>query len=87
MDHLEQLNALMGELSWFGPGSRVIITTRDEGLLLEADQRYQVQELHLRDSLQLFCQHAFRDTKPAKDYVGLSNDVVEYCGGLPFLRF
>jgi len=83
VDHLDQLNALMGERSWFGPGSRVIITTRDERLLLEADQRYQVQELHWGDSLQLFCQHAFRDTKPAKDYVGLSNDVVEYCGGLP----
>nr|XP_034928415.1 LOW QUALITY PROTEIN: disease resistance protein RPV1-like [Populus alba] len=83
VDHLDQLNALMGERSWFGSGSRVIITTSDERLLLEADQRYQVQELHRGDSLQLFCQHAFRDTKPAKDYVGLSNDVVEYCGGLP----
>jgi len=97
VDHLHQLNALMGERSWFGPGSRVIITTRDERLLLKADQRYQVQELYpdeslqlfcqhaFRDtkSLQLFCQHAFRDTKPAKDYVELSNDVVEYCGGLP----
>jgi hypothetical protein len=83
VDHLDQLNALMGERSWFGPGSRVIITTRDERLLREADQRYQVQELHPDESLQLFCQHAFRDTKPAKDYVELSNDVVEYCGGLP----
>ncbi|XP_061948959.1 disease resistance protein RPV1-like isoform X2 [Populus nigra] len=83
VDHLQQLNALMGERSWFGPGSRVIITTRDERLLLEADQRYQVQELDPYESLQLFCQHAFRDAKPAKDYVELSNDVVEYCGGLP----
>nr|XP_034896452.1 TMV resistance protein N-like isoform X3 [Populus alba] len=83
VDHLHQLNALMGERSWFGPGSRVIITTRDERLLLEADQRYQVQELYPDESLQLFCHHAFRDTKPAKDYVELSNDVVEYCGGLP----
>jgi hypothetical protein len=83
VDHLKQLNALMGERSWFGPGSRVIITTRDERLLLEADQRYQVQELDPYESLQLFCQHAFGDAKPAKDYVELSNDVVEYCGGLP----
>jgi hypothetical protein len=83
VDHLKQLNALMGERSWFGPGSRVIITTRDERLLLEADQRYQVQELDPYESLLLFCQHAFRDAKPEKDYVELSNDVVEYCGGLP----
>jgi hypothetical protein len=83
VDHLEQLNALMGERSWFGPGSRVIITTGDERLLRECDPRYQVQELHPDESLQLFCRHAFRDTKPEKDYVKLSNDVVEYCGGLP----
>jgi hypothetical protein len=83
VDHLDQLNALIGERSWFGRGSRVIITTRDERLLLEVDQRYQVQELNPDESLQLFSQHAFRDTKPAIDYVKLSNDVVEYCGGLP----
>jgi hypothetical protein len=35
------------------------------------------------ESLQLFSWHAFGDTKPAKDYVELSNDVVDYCGGLP----
>jgi hypothetical protein len=83
VDRPDRLLDLMGEPSWLGPGSRVIITTTDESLLLEADQRYQVQELNLDDSLQLFCRHAFRDTKPAKDYVALSNDVVEYCGGLP----
>ncbi|XP_034888788.1 TMV resistance protein N [Populus alba] len=83
VDHPNRLFDLMGEPSWLGPGSRVIITTTDESLLLEADQRYQVQHLNQGDSLQLFCRHAFRDTKPAKDYVELSNDVVEYCGGLP----
>ncbi|XP_061949493.1 disease resistance protein RPV1-like [Populus nigra] len=83
VDRPDRLLDLMGEPSWLGPGSRVIITTTDESLLLEADQRYQVQELNRGDSLQLFCRHAFRDTKPAKDYVELSNDVVEYCGGLP----
>jgi hypothetical protein len=29
VSHLDRLNALMGERSWFGPGSRVIITSRD----------------------------------------------------------
>jgi ABC-type glutathione transport system ATPase component len=32
----DQLKALMGERSWFGPGSRVIITTRDSNLLHKA---------------------------------------------------
>ncbi|KAL9381643.1 hypothetical protein Peur_024678 [Populus x canadensis] len=81
--HLKQLNALMGERSWFGPGSIVIITTKDERLLLKVDRTYQVEELKRDASLQLFSWHAFRDTKPAKDYVEVSNDVVDYCGGLP----
>jgi hypothetical protein len=34
-------------------------------------------------SLQLFSWHAFKDTKPAEDYIELSKDAVDYCGGLP----
>uniref|UniRef100_A0A6N2KPN8 NB-ARC domain-containing protein n=1 Tax=Salix viminalis TaxID=40686 RepID=A0A6N2KPN8_SALVM len=77
-----QLNALVGERSWFGPGSRVIITTKDERLLLKVDRKFKVEELKRDASLQLFSWHAFRD-KPSKDYVELSNDVVDYCGGIP----
>ncbi|KAJ6858006.1 TMV resistance protein N isoform X1 [Populus alba x Populus x berolinensis] len=81
--HLDQLNALMGERSWFGPRSRVIITTRDSNLLREADQTYQIEELKPDESLQLFSRHAFKDTKPAEDYIELSKKAVDYCGGLP----
>jgi hypothetical protein len=52
--HLDQLNALMGDRSWFGPRSRVIITTRYSSLLREADQTYQIKELKPDESLQLF---------------------------------
>ncbi|KAG5223785.1 disease resistance protein [Salix suchowensis] len=81
--HQYQLNALVGERSWFGPGSRVIITTKDERLLLKMDRKFKVKELKRDASLQLFSWHAFRDKKPSKDYVELSNDVVDYCGGIP----
>ncbi|KAI9377292.1 hypothetical protein POPTR_019G046000v4 [Populus trichocarpa] len=81
--YLDQLNALMGERSWFGPGSRVIITTRDSNLLREADQTYRIKELTRDESLRLFSWHAFKDTKPAEDYIELSKDAVDYCGGLP----
>ncbi|KAI9215650.1 hypothetical protein POPTR_T002568v4 [Populus trichocarpa] len=80
----DQLNALMGERSWFGPGSRVIITTRDSNLLREADQTNRIEELEPDEALQLFSWHAFKDTKPAKDYIELSKKAVDYCGGLPF---
>nr|ABB82025.1 TIR-NBS disease resistance-like protein [Populus trichocarpa] len=81
--HQDQLKALMGERSWFGPGSIVIITTRDSNLLREADQTYPIEELTPDESLQLFSWHALRDTKPTEDYIELSKDVVDYCGGLP----
>ena len=54
-----QLDALVGERSWFGQGSRVIITTKDERLLLKVDRKFQVEELKRDASLQLFSWHAF----------------------------
>ncbi|XP_052305326.1 disease resistance protein RUN1 isoform X2 [Populus trichocarpa] len=81
--HQDQLKALMGERSWFGPGSIVIITTRDSNLLREADQTYPIKELTRDQSLRLFSWHAFKDTKPAEAYIELSKDAVDYCGGLP----
>jgi hypothetical protein len=39
--------------------------------------------LKLDASLQLFSRHAFKDTKPAEDYIELSKKTVGYCGGLP----
>jgi hypothetical protein len=73
----------MGDRSWFGPRSRVIITTRDSNLLREADQTYQIEELKPDEALQLFSWHAFKDSKPAEDYNELSKKAVGYCGGLP----
>ena len=81
--HLDQRNALIGDRSWFGPGSRVIITTRDSSLLREADQTYQIEELEPDEALQLFSWHAFKDTKPTEDYIELSKKAVDYCVGLP----
>ncbi|QHO09907.1 TMV resistance protein N [Arachis hypogaea] len=35
VDRIQQLNSLAGGIDWFGPGSRIIITTRNEDLLRE----------------------------------------------------
>ncbi|MED6170563.1 hypothetical protein PIB30_032242 [Stylosanthes scabra] len=35
VDSIQQLNSLAGGIDWFGPGSRIIITTRNEDLLDE----------------------------------------------------
>jgi hypothetical protein len=81
--HPDQLHALMGDRSWFGPGSRLIITTRYSSLFREADRTFQIKELKPDGSLQLFSWHAFKDSKPAEDYIELSKKAVSYCGGLP----
>jgi hypothetical protein len=56
VDDLRQLNALVGNTICFGPGSRVIATSRGEQLLteLEAHGKYEVQGLHYWNSLKLF---------------------------------
>jgi hypothetical protein len=85
VDKREQLEALMGERCWFGAGSIIIVVTKNKHLLTEVgvDGMYHAQELDRDQSLQLFSLHAFRDTRPAKDYVELSDKVVNYCQGLP----
>jgi hypothetical protein len=85
VDHIKQLNSLAGSSEWFGPGSRIILTTRDEHLLtkLGVHEKYKVEELNHEESLQLFSWHAFRMAHPIKDYRELSISVVNYVGGLP----
>ncbi|XP_043691730.1 disease resistance protein RPV1-like [Telopea speciosissima] len=85
VDQLNQINALVRKRAWFGAGSRIIITTRDEHLLnvLEADEVYNVEELNTIESLQLFSWNAFRTKRPVEDYVGISLEVVDYVGGIP----
>ncbi|KAK9290772.1 hypothetical protein L1049_008949 [Liquidambar formosana] len=85
VDHLDQLNALVGEHNWFGLGSRIIITTINEDLLkvLQVDEMYSVPELRRDESLQLFSWHAFQQDHPIEDYNEISNDIVGYAGGLP----
>ncbi|XP_062173051.1 disease resistance protein RPV1-like isoform X2 [Alnus glutinosa] len=84
VDDFERLHVLV-EKQWFGPGSRIIVTTRDEHLLsqLEVDEKYKVRELNHLESLQLFSWHAFEMANPIGDYSELSIEAVNYAGGLP----
>ncbi|KAL7179506.1 hypothetical protein ACSBR1_042827 [Camellia fascicularis] len=85
VDQSSQLNTLARNRDWFGPGSRIIITTRDEHLLkgLKVDERYMPEELNHTESLQLFSWHAFRETNPLENFVELVNDIVSYARALP----
>ncbi|KAJ0763413.1 putative TIR domain, P-loop containing nucleoside triphosphate hydrolase [Helianthus annuus] len=84
VDDLKQLEALAGSHAWFGKGSRIIITTRDEHLLTRhADMIYEVSLLSQDEAMELFNKHAYRKNKPIEDYEMLSKDVVSYASGLP----
>nr|XP_028965797.1 disease resistance protein RPP5-like [Malus domestica]XP_028965799.1 disease resistance protein RPP5-like [Malus domestica] len=87
VDKVEQLNAIAGNRDWFGPGSRIIITTRDERLLkqvnMKVDKTYPLKEMNEEEALKLFSWHAFGNSRPNEGYLELSKEVVSYCGGLP----
>ncbi|GAU29721.1 hypothetical protein TSUD_264570 [Trifolium subterraneum] len=85
VNELDQLMALCGSREWFGPGSRIIITTRDIHLLRSCtvDQVYAIQEMDESESLELFSWHAFKQPTPIEDFATQSTDVISYCGKLP----
>ncbi|XP_058756858.1 disease resistance protein RUN1-like [Vicia villosa] len=82
---LDQLNALCGNRNWFGPGSRIIITTRDRHILRgnRVNQVYKMKHMDESESIELFSWHAFKQASPTNDFVEISRNVVEYSGGLP----
>ncbi|GKD36238.1 Toll/interleukin-1 receptor domain-containing protein, partial [Tanacetum coccineum] len=85
VDDLDQLEALAGSPNWFGDGSRIIITTRDEHLLRKhkVDHVSPVRLLSHDEAIGLFNSHAYNEEKHIKDYEKLSLQVVSYADGLP----
>lgn len=51
--HIDQLEALSGEPNWFKPGSRIIITTRDEQVLIAHGVNF-IQNVHMLSNKKLF---------------------------------
>ncbi|KAL1367014.1 hypothetical protein AAHE18_02G020800 [Arachis hypogaea] len=80
-----QLENLAGKQEWFGPGSRIIITTRNKHLLMThgVHQTCELEGLVQEEALHLFCLKAFKQDQPKSKYQNLCNEVVEYTRGLP----
>ncbi|XP_029127419.1 TMV resistance protein N-like isoform X2 [Cajanus cajan] len=85
VDKLEQLEALAGGPDWFGPGSRIIITTRDMHLLHFHDVKrtYKVEGLNDVEALELFSRDAFKRKHVDPDYLEISKRVLQHSNGLP----
>ncbi|XP_048444954.1 TMV resistance protein N-like [Pyrus x bretschneideri] len=87
VDDLKQLEVLAGNQSWFGMASRIVITTRNEGLLVQHGiaASYKMQGLNYCEALELFSLNAFRKEQPEKDFLELSKHFLKYARGLPLV--
>jgi len=84
VDEYDQLQALAGCRGWFGPGSRIIITSRDKQLLKRHEvDVYMAKGLNNDEAVELFSWKAFKKPYPEENYLELSNDFVKYAKGLP----
>ncbi|XP_020413944.1 protein SUPPRESSOR OF npr1-1, CONSTITUTIVE 1 isoform X2 [Prunus persica] len=85
VDHISQLDVVLGMKDQFYPGSKIIITTRRAGLLKahQVTKVHAVQTLDNKESLELFSWHAFGRDHPIEDYIEYSKKLVDHCGGLP----
>ncbi|KAB2603593.1 TMV resistance protein N-like [Pyrus ussuriensis x Pyrus communis] len=87
VDQVNQLQVLAGKKDWFGMGSRIIVTTRNERLLVEHDisSCHNVEVLNDAEALELFSLHAFRKDQPEEDFLELSKHFLDYAKGLPLV--
>ncbi|KAM5551747.1 hypothetical protein ABKV19_026544 [Rosa sericea] len=85
VDQLTQLEKLAGSRNWFGPGSRIIITTTDIQLLKahDVDATYKAKGLNCDEALQLLSLKAFKKCPPPEDYLHLCYHILRYAQGLP----
>ncbi|KAL5539601.1 hypothetical protein UlMin_044177 [Ulmus minor] len=84
VDDFEQLERLAGDRDRFGPGSKIIVTSRDLQVLNQViDVKYEVQALDPNEASQLFYLKAFKESSCRKGYELISTEVVSYTGGNP----
>jgi hypothetical protein len=84
----QDLKYLLGEDGLFGQGSRVMVTSRDRQVLINAcdeDKIYEVEILDEDDALRLFSLQAFKQDRPIEEFIGLSKTVVSCVKGIPLV--
>ncbi|GJX79708.1 TMV resistance protein N-like protein [Tanacetum coccineum] len=83
VDDFKQLEFLAGAREWFGRGSRILITTRDEHLLSYAHEKYSPELLNQTEAMTLFSRYAFRENIPPNEFKELSGAILSSTGYLP----
>ncbi|KAF3449337.1 hypothetical protein FNV43_RR10065 [Rhamnella rubrinervis] len=84
VDSSTNLEALIKGYEEVDSGSRIIVTSRDAHVLKNVTKHiYEVRELDVYESLDLFRLHAFKKERPGKDFKRQSERVVRYAYGNP----
>ena len=85
VDKSAQLDALAKEPSWFGSGSRIIVTTQDRRILKAhpINHIYEVGFPHDDDALEIFCMNAYGQKSPYDGFWSLAREVTRLAGKLP----
>ncbi|XP_031492371.1 disease resistance protein RPV1-like [Nymphaea colorata] len=85
IDRVEQLQALAGARDWFGPGSVIIITTKDKNLLsdIEESQIYKPKLLDEEESFQFLVRRVLKGRQPTKKELDMLREIAKTAGGLP----
>ncbi|XP_023643319.1 disease resistance protein ADR2-like [Capsella rubella] len=83
--HSAQVDALAHDISWFGPGSRIIVVTENKKILKQhgINVIYKVGFPSYEEALMIFCLSAFKRTSPPDGFMDLASEVVEICDNLP----
>ncbi|KAK2632781.1 hypothetical protein EUGRSUZ_L01088 [Eucalyptus grandis] len=87
--HFDQIKHLVGNLSWFGLGSRILMTVGRTDILddypSEVADKYKVEPMNDHQALLLFQKHAFVEDplEERSEYDSLSRDIVKIIKGLP----
>ncbi|KAF5793868.1 putative protein kinase RLK-Pelle-CrRLK1L-1 family [Helianthus annuus] len=84
VDHADHLDMLVGSDNWFGEGSRIIFTTRNQDLVTaRSSLAHNVRMLDDEEAIELFSRRAFWNSKPAQGFEEVSRNMVSKFGGHP----
>ncbi|XVF81838.1 hypothetical protein PTKIN_Ptkin15bG0188000 [Pterospermum kingtungense] len=82
VNHLDLIENL--GVKYLGPGSKIIVTSRDQQVLRNTDAKiHRATYLEPDDSLKLLSKFSFKQENPSDEFWDLANKVANYARGLP----
>ncbi|CAA7029653.1 unnamed protein product [Microthlaspi erraticum] len=85
VNNIKQLEALAKDTTWFGPGSRIVVTTENKEILQQhgIKNSYSVDFPSDEEALKILCLYAFPQSSIYHGFEGLATRVTALCGNLP----